>query len=96
MPLDPADLNTQIGNSFIQDEIAISLDRLYLSQGTKLEHDYYTGFALLPSARVTRQPNVRQIDLGGQHPERLALQAAWTQPNVQTLADFLVPAVSQS
>jgi iron complex outermembrane receptor protein len=59
--LNPADLNTQIGSSFIQDEIAISPDRLYLTVGTKLEHDYYTGFVLLPSARLTWQPNSHQM-----------------------------------
>jgi iron complex outermembrane recepter protein len=59
--LDPADLNTEIGSSFIQDEIAISPDRVYLTVGTKLEHDYYTGFVLLPSARVTWQLNAHQM-----------------------------------
>ena len=59
--LNPADLHTQIGSSFIQDEIAISPDRLYLTLGTKLEHDYYTGWVLLPSARLTWQPNSHQM-----------------------------------
>jgi iron complex outermembrane receptor protein len=59
--LNPADLNTQIGSSFIQDEIAISPDRLYLTVGTKLEHDYYRGFVLLPSARLTWQPNSHRM-----------------------------------
>jgi iron complex outermembrane receptor protein len=59
--LNPADLNTQIGSSFIQDEIAVSPDRLYLTLRTKLEHDYYTGFVLLPNARLTWQPNARQM-----------------------------------
>ena len=59
--LNPADLNTQIGSSFIQDEIALSPDRVYLTVGTKLEHDYYTGFVLLPSARLTWQPNGHQM-----------------------------------
>jgi iron complex outermembrane receptor protein len=61
MPLDPADLNAQIASSFIQDEIAIPPDRRYLTVGTKLEHDDYTGFVLLPSARVTQQPNARPM-----------------------------------
>jgi iron complex outermembrane recepter protein len=59
--LNPADLNTQIAGSFIQDEIALSPDRVYLTVGTKLEHDYYTGFVLLPSARLTWQPNGHQM-----------------------------------
>jgi iron complex outermembrane recepter protein len=59
--LNPADLNTQIAGSFIQDEIALLPDRLYLTVGTKLEHDYYVGFVLLPSVRVTWQPNAHQM-----------------------------------
>lgn len=59
--LDPADLNTQMVSSFIQDEIALRPDRLYLTVGTKLEHDYYTGFVLLPSVRMTWQPMVHQM-----------------------------------
>jgi len=59
--LNPADLKTQIASSFIQDEIALVPDRLYLTVGTKLEHDYYTGFVLLPSVRVTLQPNAHQM-----------------------------------
>ncbi len=50
--LNPPDLNTQTFSSFIQDEIALVPDRLYLTVGAKLEHDYYTGFALWPSARA--------------------------------------------
>lgn len=59
--LNPADLNTQIASSFIQDEIALMPDRLFLTLGTKLEHDYYSGFVLLPSVRMTWQPSDRQM-----------------------------------
>jgi iron complex outermembrane receptor protein len=59
--LNPADLNTQIESSFIQDEIALMPDRLFLTLGTKLEHDYYSGFVLLPSIRMTWQPNTHQM-----------------------------------
>jgi iron complex outermembrane recepter protein len=50
--LDPTDLNTQLFSSFIQDEIALIPGRLSLTVGTKLEHNYYTGFGVMPSARV--------------------------------------------
>ena len=50
--LDPANLNTQLFSSFIQDEIALIPGRVSLTVGTKLEHNYYTGFGLMPSARV--------------------------------------------
>jgi iron complex outermembrane receptor protein len=53
----PASLNTQLFGSFVQDEIAIVPDRVFLTIGTKLEHNHYTGFALMPSARVAWAPN---------------------------------------
>jgi iron complex outermembrane receptor protein len=49
----PADRTTQLFSSFIQDEITILPDRVYLSLGTKLEHNDYTGFGLEPSARIS-------------------------------------------
>lgn len=49
----PADLTTQLFSSFVQDEITILPDRVYLSLGTKLEHNDYTGFGLEPSARIS-------------------------------------------
>jgi iron complex outermembrane recepter protein len=49
----PLALNYQTFSSFVQDEIAILPDRLYASIGTKLEHNYFTGFNLQPTARMT-------------------------------------------
>jgi iron complex outermembrane receptor protein len=34
-------------------------DRLSLTVGAKLEHDYYTGFAAMPSARIAWTPSTR-------------------------------------
>lgn len=53
----PADITTQLFGSFVQDEIAIVPDQLYLTVGTKLEHNYYTGFGLMPSARMAWAPS---------------------------------------
>lgn len=50
--LDPADLDTQLFSAFVQDEIALIPEKLSLTAGTKLEHNYYTGFGVMPSARV--------------------------------------------
>jgi iron complex outermembrane receptor protein len=55
----PADLKTQIFSSFVQDEIAIRSDRIHLSLGTKLEHEYYNGFNVQPDARITLTPGDR-------------------------------------
>jgi iron complex outermembrane receptor protein len=59
--LHPADLNTQLFSSFIQDEIAIVKDRVYLTAGAKLEHNYFTGLVLMPMSRVTWTPNNRHM-----------------------------------
>jgi iron complex outermembrane receptor protein len=53
----PADLATQLFGSFVQDEIAIVPDRLYLTVGTKLEHNDYTGFDFMPSGRAAWAPS---------------------------------------
>jgi iron complex outermembrane receptor protein len=49
----PAERTTQLFSSFIQDEITILPDRVYLSLGIKLEHNDYTGLGLGPSARIS-------------------------------------------
>jgi iron complex outermembrane recepter protein len=58
--LNPPNLATHLFSSFAQDEVAIVPDRLYVTVGTKIEHDYYTGFSLMPSASVVWTPNGSQ------------------------------------
>jgi iron complex outermembrane recepter protein len=53
----PAGLATNLFGSFVQDEITLLPDRLYLTLGTKLEHNYYTGFDFMPNARLAWVPN---------------------------------------
>ena len=55
--LDPADLSTHLFSSFLQDEIEIAPNRVFLTIGTKLEHSYYTGFNFMPSARLAWTPS---------------------------------------
>jgi iron complex outermembrane receptor protein len=55
--LSPADLTTRIFSALVQDEIAIRPDRLYVNLGTKFEHEYYNGFNLQPTARITWTPD---------------------------------------
>jgi iron complex outermembrane receptor protein len=59
--LNPANLNTQLFSGFLQDEIAIVTDRVYLTMGAKVEHNFYTGFGVMPSARVAYEPNDRRM-----------------------------------
>jgi iron complex outermembrane recepter protein len=51
----------EVANAFVQDEIAIVPDRLYVTAGTKLEHSDYTGFVFLPSIRTTWELNKQQM-----------------------------------
>ena len=57
----PARRTTQLFNSFVEDEIAIFPDRLFLTVGTKFEHNDYTGFGLQPGARIAWTPGPRTI-----------------------------------
>jgi len=59
--LNPANLDTQLFSAFIQDEITVIPDRLYLTAGAKLEHNYYTGFNLSPSVRTALTLSKRQM-----------------------------------
>jgi iron complex outermembrane receptor protein len=44
-------------NIFLQDQIAVVPDRLFLTVGSKLEHNDFTGFELEPGARLLWTPN---------------------------------------
>lgn len=57
----PSSKVLQTVNSFIQDEIALIPNRLYLTVGTKLEHNTYTGFGLMPSVHMTWSPSERHM-----------------------------------
>jgi iron complex outermembrane receptor protein len=50
--LNPPVASGYLFSSFVQDEIALIPYRLYLTVGAKLERNYYTGWAPMPSARV--------------------------------------------
>src|SRR5690606_12152769 len=45
---------------FLQDEIALKEDRLYLTLGSKFEHNDFSGFEYQPSARILYLPSERQ------------------------------------
>lgn len=51
--LNPSNLNSDSFNSFVQDEVTVIPNRFFLTAGTKLERNYYTGFTLMPSARAS-------------------------------------------
>jgi iron complex outermembrane receptor protein len=55
----PADKTLQLYGGFVQDEIALSGDRLRFSVGSKFEHNSYTGFEVQPSVRLAWTPASR-------------------------------------
>jgi iron complex outermembrane receptor protein len=48
----PPDRTLQLFSFFVQDEIALRPDRVFVTVGTKLENNYFSGVDLEPSARV--------------------------------------------
>jgi iron complex outermembrane receptor protein len=49
---DPAQRSDDTFSAFVQDEITLAQDRLYLTLGSKFEHNDYTGFEYQPNARL--------------------------------------------
>ena len=56
----PAHVRRESYSVFIQDEIALVKDQLNLMLGTKLEHNFYTGFETQPSARLSWRASKNQ------------------------------------
>ena len=56
---EPADQTIQLFSAFVQDEITLAPERVFLTIGTKLEHLDITGFELEPSIRMTWTPSAR-------------------------------------
>lgn len=50
--MNPPALTMQLFSSFVQDEVAIRPNSLYLTAGTKLEHNPFSSFAWEPSVRA--------------------------------------------
>ena len=55
----PADRTLQLFSAFVQDEITLAPERVFLTLGTKLEHNAFTGFELGPSIRMSWTPSAR-------------------------------------
>lgn len=53
----PTDRALQLFSTFVQDEITLKPDRVFLTVGSKLENNYFSGFDTAPSARVAWTPN---------------------------------------
>lgn len=60
----PQSKTLQVVNFFVQDEIALIPNRLYLTVGTKFEHNDYTGFGWMPSVRAAWEGSPRHMFWG--------------------------------
>lgn len=56
----PSKRNTQLFSAFLQDEIMLVDDKLWLTIGSKFEHNDYTGFEGQPTAKLMWAPSPRQ------------------------------------
>ncbi|MDE3165064.1 MAG: TonB-dependent receptor, partial [Acidobacteriota bacterium] len=56
--IDPAQRVDQLSSAFLQDEIRLG-DRVWLTAGSKVEHNSYTGFEFEPSLRLAWAPSAR-------------------------------------
>ncbi len=57
----PPRKSLDLADAFVQDEIAILPDRLYVTAGAKLQHNNFTGLQFLPSIRATVELNKQQM-----------------------------------
>ncbi|MCP3852163.1 MAG: TonB-dependent receptor [Gammaproteobacteria bacterium] len=73
-------------NAFIQDEITLIDEKLFLTLGTKLEHNDYSGFEIQPTARLLWHPEQ-------DHSLWLAISRAVRTPNRSEHDTTAIPAV---
>jgi len=57
-------LNYQLFSAFVQDEIELVTERVWLTLGSKFEHNDFTGFEVQPNARMRWKPGAKQTVWG--------------------------------
>ncbi len=62
--LSPHNRNDSLYNAFFQDKIALISDKLFLTLGSKFEHNAYSGFEVQPSVRMSWVPSYTQTVWG--------------------------------
>lgn len=60
----PTDRNDQVFSMFAQDKITLAPDSLYLTLGSKFEHNDFSGFEVQPNARLQWLPDDHQTVWG--------------------------------
>lgn len=82
----PPDRNLQLVTGFVQDEITLLEEHLWLTLGSKFEHNDFSGFEIQPSARIAWSP-----DHDRRHTIWTAVSRAVRTPS-RIDTDFFVPA----
>lgn len=77
--------NTNLFSYFVQDEITIQEDRLYLTAGSKFQHNDFSGFEYQPSVRLLYLPSEREsvwaaVSRAVRTPSRVEHDATFTLP----------------
>jgi iron complex outermembrane receptor protein len=86
----PSNQFRNLYSCFLQDKITVLPDRLFLTLGSKLEHNDFTGFELDPSARLLWTPNKQNSVWAAI--SRATVSPSLADTGVQgTLARFAVP-----
>ncbi len=62
--MDPESRSDQVWNAFIQDDIMIWPQKVWLTLGSKFEHNDYSGFEYQPNARLRWKPTPRHTVWG--------------------------------
>ncbi|MCF6204485.1 MAG: TonB-dependent receptor [Methylococcaceae bacterium] len=63
--ISPLSRNDQLFSAFLQDEITLIDDALWLTVGSKFEHNDYSGFEVQPTARLIWKPHQQHRLWGG-------------------------------
>ena len=59
--MNPESRDLEVFNAFLHDEFALIPDELYLTMGSKFEHNDYTGFEIMPDVRLAWAPSSRHM-----------------------------------
>lgn len=58
------EINYQLFSAFVQDEIELVTEKVWLTLGSKFEHNDFTGFEVQPNARLRWKPSEKQTVWG--------------------------------
>ncbi len=70
----PERFSSSVANGFIQDEINLVRDKVWLTAGTKIEHNVFSGVEVQPSVRLLWAPN-NQHTLWGSYANAIRIPA---------------------